>query len=614
MKPTTSFLPILLTMLLLPPNPLTAAEDLESANGRTEVKIAAVQISGYDKGDLPRKDNDVVATLVPYIDRAKKDDAELVVFPEYVLGHISVPGPETKRISAAAAASGIYVIVGCWETIDDSNYANTALIFGRDGRIVGKYLKTHAAVDHFEGDPAWSQPPSGKDRDWFLRNDPEWTMNRGEDLPVFDFDFGRVGILTCYDGWFPESFRALSLKGAELIVWINGRRGSVEDFIMKSVMFQSHVAMVSANQAYGGGTMIGTLPASILARCLPREEAYISASVDFTKIRRARRYSRNFQQRRPDLYGALTHAKLSDGNRVARDLESETPQHRSRPAQKLRVASCQFPVSADIASNARWIRQYMSDAKEAGAHLLHTSESCLSGYAGTDFDSFDGFDWDLLRHETRRLCRLARELDLWLVLGSTHFLDAETKPTNCLYLIDPHGQIVDRYDKSMCTLGDQRHYSAGDRLVTRDIQGVRVGLAICYDVCWPQVYAAYHEKGATVMLHSFYNARGRGENCLDVLVERQVPTRCADNRMWAVANNSSASYSHWATFVARPDATIAQQLRGNEAGMMVHDFPDELSSRGWFHNHQPMRARDDERFTFGSATTHPRQIVGTSQP
>ena len=175
------------------------------------------------------------------------------------------------------------------------------------------------------------------------------------------------------------------------------------------------------------------------------------------------------------------------------------------------------------------------------------------------------------------LCQLAKELDLWLVLGSAHYLDDETKPTNCLYLIDPAGQIVDRYDKSMCTLGDQRHYSAGNRLVTRDIQGVKVGLAICYDACWPQVYAAYRELGASVMLHSFYNARGKGENCLDVLTERQVPTRCADNRMWAIANNSSAPYSHWASFVARPDATIAQQLPQSEAGMLVHDFPDGLS-------------------------------------
>ena len=95
---------------------------------------------------------------------------------------------------------------------------------------------------------------------------------------------------------------------------------------------------------------------------------------------------------------------------------------------------------------------------------------------------------------------------MWLVLGSAHFLDENTKPTNCLYLIDPEGKIVDRYDKCFCTGGDQKYYSVGNRLVTRDIRGVKVGLAICYDICWPQFYIAYREKGVTVMIHSFYNA------------------------------------------------------------------------------------------------------------
>ena len=83
-------------------------------------------------------------------------------------------------------------------------------------------------------------------------------MERGEDLPVFVLDNGlRIGVLTCYDGWFPETARELSLRGAECIIWINGRGGSVEDFIVQSNMFQSHVAMIATNQAYGAGTMIG---------------------------------------------------------------------------------------------------------------------------------------------------------------------------------------------------------------------------------------------------------------------------------------------------------------------------------------------------------------------
>lgn len=276
-----------------------------SAEAPSTVKIAAVQISGYDKTDVPRPNYSPATAIKAYIKRAGDDGAQLAVFPEYVLGRIRVPGVETRIISEAAKAAGIYVIIGCWEVHEDGSYANTALLFDRNGDIAGKYHKTHAAVDHFEGTPAWSKPPAGKDEDWFIRNDPEWTMQRGDDLPVFDLDFGRVGILTCYDGWFPESFRVLSLQGAEVIVWINGRRGSVEDFIVKSVVFQSHVAMVCTNQAYGAGTMVGDWPARILARAPDREEAYIAATIHLSRLRQVRQTSRNFQQRRPELYGSL---------------------------------------------------------------------------------------------------------------------------------------------------------------------------------------------------------------------------------------------------------------------------------------------------------------------
>lgn len=281
---------------------------------------------------------------------------------------------------------------------------------------------------------------------------------------------------------------------------------------------------------------------------------------------------------------------------------------------RLRVASCQFGVSGDIARNARCLRRYLRDAAAADADILHTPEACLSGYPGSDFRSFRGYAWDLLREETSRLRELARMLGIWLVLGSAHFLDADTKPTNCLYLIDPSGTIVDRYDKCMCTPSDQKYYSAGTRLVTRAIKGVSVGLAICYDVCYPQIYAAYRTRGVTVMLHSFYNAHSRGKNCLDVLTVRQVPTRCADNRLWAVANNSSRPYSHWGSFVARPDATIARHLGRNRPGMLIHDFPDRLSEGGWIHNHLPMRVARGESMHFGQPSRHPRQLNGRAEP
>jgi predicted amidohydrolase len=284
--------------------------------------------------------------------------------------------------------------------------------------------------------------------------------------------------------------------------------------------------------------------------------------------------------------------------------------------EKLRIASCQFPVSASPAENAKYIRDFMYQAAAKGAHLLHTSEVSLSGYLYTfsDDSQVQKFDWDALRKETAGLMAIARELNIWLALGSSHFLDQNTKPTNCVYLISPEGKIVDRYDKSFCTLFDQMAFSAGNRLVTREIRGVKIGLAICYDICWPQLYIAYRELGVTVMLHSMYNAGDEGKDCLDTLNVREVPTRCADNRMWAVANNSSRPYSHFGSFVARPDATIASQLEIDQPGMLIHDFPDTLPKGGWFHNFNPMKMRDDEIMTWGTPSNNPRQRDGQSEP
>ncbi len=291
------------SLAVLPRATILAAEPRQGTPG--QVKVAAVQIRGYDKTDVPRPGYDPSEAMAGYVQKAAQEGAQLVVFPEYVLGRIAVPGPATERIARAAGAGRVYVIIGCWEVYDDGSFANAALLFDRGGKIVGKYFKTHAAVDHFEGDPPWTRPPSGKDHDWFIRNDPEWIMKRGDDLPVFDLDFGRIGILTCYDGWFPESFRVLSLKGAEVIVWINGRGGTVEDFIVKAATFRNHVAVVSTNQAYGGGTMIADWPARILARCPDKQEAYVTATVNLQAVRKARQFSRNFRQRRPDLYAEI---------------------------------------------------------------------------------------------------------------------------------------------------------------------------------------------------------------------------------------------------------------------------------------------------------------------
>ena len=306
---------------------------------------------------------------------------------------------------------------------------------------------------------------------------------------------------------------------------------------------------------------------------------------------------------------------FSAGARMPRPAGAPQPSSaQTEHPEKLRIATCQFSVSGSPVENAKYVRDFMHQASREGAHLLHTPEASLSGYPGTDLPSFENYDWDQLRRETNGLRALAKELKMWLALGSSHFLGDDTKPTDCVYLIDPEGRIVNRYDKCFLTSGDQEYYSAGNRLVAQEIRGVKIGLAVCYDVQWPQVFIAYRKIGVTVMVGSFSNAGSKGPNCLDTLNVREVPTRCADNRMWAVCNNSSRPYSHWGSFVARPDATIAKELPINQPGMLVHDYPDTLSSTGWYHNLQPMDMAEDTIMHWGAPSNSPRQSNGQSEP
>ena len=114
------------------------------------------------------------------------------------------------------------------------------------------------------------------------------------------------------------------------------------------------------------------------------------------------------------------------------------------PCGVLRLATCQFPVSADIRANGEWIRSQMRQAHDQGADLIHFPECALSGYAGVDLASTGDLDWDALRSETGAILALARELGVWVVLGSTHRLSGDHRPHNSLYVVGPEGRIIDR--------------------------------------------------------------------------------------------------------------------------------------------------------------------------
>jgi predicted amidohydrolase len=243
----------------------------------------------------------------------------------------------------------------------------------------------------------------------------------------------------------------------------------------------------------------------------------------------------------------------------------------------LRIATCQFAVGSSIKRNAAAIARFLHKARQAKADIVHFPECALSGYVGTDYPSFDGYDWDLLKAETVKIMALARELGLWVVLGSTHPLTPPNPPHNSLYLIDPGGKIVDRYDKRFCTPGDLRRLTPGDRFVTFAINGIKCALLICFDLRFPELYRELYAQGVQCIFQSFYNARQDGPSVHTQIMRQTMQCHAATNAFWISMSNPSGYYAPYPSCFIQPDGVIVRQLGANRAGMLLGEV--DLSRR-----------------------------------
>jgi predicted amidohydrolase len=122
---------------------------------------------------------------------------------------ISIPGPETERLSEKAVGHGAYIVGHAWEVHPDwpDRHFSTAFIIDSHGEVILKYRKIQPAFD-IDG---FTSPHDVLD---------EYVERYGEEslFPVVDTPLGRLGCFICYDGLFPEITRCLALKGAEVLI------------------------------------------------------------------------------------------------------------------------------------------------------------------------------------------------------------------------------------------------------------------------------------------------------------------------------------------------------------------------------------------------------------
>lgn len=200
-----------------------------------KVRLAAVHFQPHGGGSPMGN----CRLFEPLLADAARQKADLVVLPEtltyYGLGKTyaecaePVPGPTTEYFGKLAKQHDYYVVVGLIER-DRHLIYNTSVLLGPDGAIVGKYRKTTLP-----------------------RSEIEAGVMPGDEYPVFDTRFGKVGMMICYDGFFPEVARQLSNRGAEVIAW---PVWGCNPLLAEARACENHVYLVSSTYTPSDGNWI----------------------------------------------------------------------------------------------------------------------------------------------------------------------------------------------------------------------------------------------------------------------------------------------------------------------------------------------------------------------
>jgi formamidase len=217
--------------------------------------------------------------------RASLPDAQLYLFPELWLtgDHpfrhhrpmrelaVTVPGPLTERLGSVARRARRWLCAGSvYERARGGGIYNTALVFAPSGELVVRYRKLYP---------------------WM----PFETVRPGtHPAPVFEIPrVGRVGVMICYDGWFPEVARGLALAGAEVILHptLTTTPDREEELVLaraRAIENQCYVLNVNAVVEIGGGRSIGVDPEGRILFQGGSTEEYFSEVLDLDRVRTVR--------------------------------------------------------------------------------------------------------------------------------------------------------------------------------------------------------------------------------------------------------------------------------------------------------------------------------------
>jgi N-carbamoylputrescine amidase len=220
----------------------------------------------------------------------------------------SIPGPLTNQLGDLAKELGVVIVASMFEKRAAGIFHNTTAVIDADGQFLGKYRKMHIPDD-----------PGYYEKYYFTPGDLGYL--------VFDTQYAKIGVLICWDQWYPEAARLTALKGAEVLVYptaigwdleeknneINREQYQAWQTIQRSHSVVNGIPVVSVNrvgvehgQQFWGGSFVSNAFGRVIFQASHDQEEIAIVSVDVDSSEYYRKTWPFFRDRRIDSYGDIT--------------------------------------------------------------------------------------------------------------------------------------------------------------------------------------------------------------------------------------------------------------------------------------------------------------------
>ncbi|RRQ20620.1 carbon-nitrogen hydrolase [Thiohalobacter thiocyanaticus] len=223
-----------------------------------------------------------------------------------------IPGPSSERLAALAAELGVVIVASLFERRAAGLYHNTAVVLDADGRLAGRYRKMHIPDD-----------PGYYEKFYFTPGDLGFE-------PI-DTALGRLGVLVCWDQWYPEAARLMALAGAELLLYPTAigwdpddtpdeqqRQREAWETVQRAhavanglpvlacnrVGFEPDPSGQTAGSRFWGSSFVAGPQGEVLARAGEDAETLV-VDIDLSRSEQVRRVWPYLRDRRIDAYGDI---------------------------------------------------------------------------------------------------------------------------------------------------------------------------------------------------------------------------------------------------------------------------------------------------------------------